>query len=333
MVATIRVMASPQVRIAPGPLARAHAALEGVANCSKCHDAGQELSPAKCLTCHKPIADRIARKVGVHRAVTGDCNACHVEHRGADAELRQIDTQHFNHAVETGFVTREQARETRRELQRLPQEARPFWTCGRRAAPATRTCTRARSARTARNATRREVVFKDARTAFNHARAAFQLTGSHQRVACEKCHAAGVFRGLRFDTCSSCHKAPHRNELGPSCTSCHTTESWTTRTIEHGTDRLRARRRAPATGLREVPHLRREDGAPLRHVLGLPRERAPRQREGRLPQVPHRDELQGREVRSRSAHGVCARRQTRTARVQEVPHGHRQPTTCRWRER
>ena len=53
-------------------------------------------------------------------------------------------------------------------------------------------------------------------------------------MACEKCHTAGVFRGLRFDTCSSCHKAPHRNELAPSCTSCHTTDTWTTRTIEHG---------------------------------------------------------------------------------------------------
>ena len=226
-------MASPQMRIAPGPLARAHAALEGVANCSKCHEAGQELSPAKCLTCHKPVADRIARKVGVHRAVTGDCNACHVEHRGADAELRQIDTQRFNHAVETGFAIENKhakiaANCTACHKKRSFLDVRPACSsCHKDVHKGAlgADCTKCHST---------EVVFKDARTAFNHSRAAFQLTGSHQRVACEKCHAAGVFRGLRFDRCSSCHKAPHRNELGPSCTSCHTTESWTTRTIEHG---------------------------------------------------------------------------------------------------
>src|SRR5512137_47321 len=94
---------SAQVPIAPGPLSRAHSTIEGVANCSKCHEAGQELSPAKCLSCHKPIADRIARKFGVHRAVTSECSSCHVEHGGADADLRPLDTQHFNHAAETGF--------------------------------------------------------------------------------------------------------------------------------------------------------------------------------------------------------------------------------------
>jgi len=71
--------------VSPGPLSRAHANLEGLANCQKCHTPGREVIASKCLSCHKPIADRIARKVGVHRTVTGDCNACHAEHRGPDA--------------------------------------------------------------------------------------------------------------------------------------------------------------------------------------------------------------------------------------------------------
>jgi hypothetical protein len=225
--------AATQLPIAPGPLARAHATINGVGNCSKCHEAGHELSAAKCLTCHKPIADRIARKVGVHRTVTGDCNACHPEHRGVDADLRQIDTQHFNHAVETGFALENKhaklaANCSACHKKRSFLDARPSCSsCHKdvhKSALGT-DCTKCHST---------EVAFKDARKSFNHARAAFQLTGSHQRVACEKCHAAGVFRGLRFDTCSACHKTPHRNELGPACTSCHTTETWTTRTIEHG---------------------------------------------------------------------------------------------------
>ena len=233
MLAHAWIAGAAQVPIAPGPLARAHATLEGVTNCSKCHEAGQELSAAKCLTCHKPIADRMARKAGVHRAVTGECNSCHAEHRGAGAELRKIDTQRFNHAAETGFVLEN-------------KHAKLAANCS--------ACHKKRTfldARTECSACHKDVhkgglgadctkchstgaVFKDARKDFNHDRAAFQLTGSHQRVACEKCHASGVFRGLRFNTCSSCHKTPHRKELGPSCTSCHTTASWTTRTIEHG---------------------------------------------------------------------------------------------------
>ena len=54
--------------LSPGPLARAHGALEGGANCQRCHEAGRRVAAARCLTCHKPIADRIARRTGVHRA-------------------------------------------------------------------------------------------------------------------------------------------------------------------------------------------------------------------------------------------------------------------------
>jgi Cytochrome c7 and related cytochrome c len=221
-----------QVPIAPGPLSRAHSTLEGVANCSKCHDPGQELSAARCLSCHKPIAERIARKSGVHREVTGNCNACHLEHRGADTDLRQIDTRSFNHAAETGFVLENRHAKLATNCaachkKRTFLDARPACdSCHKDVHKGTlgTDCTKCHST---------EVVFKDARRSFNHARSAFQLTGAHQRVACEKCHASGVLRGLRFDSCSSCHKTPHRNELGPSCTSCHTTNSWATRTIEH----------------------------------------------------------------------------------------------------
>ena len=58
--------------VSPGPLARAHATLEGIANCQKCHEPGRKVTAAKCLACHKPIAERIAAKKGVHRNVTDD---------------------------------------------------------------------------------------------------------------------------------------------------------------------------------------------------------------------------------------------------------------------
>jgi len=49
--------------ISPGRLSKAHADLEGISRCSACHERGERVTAAKCLTCHKPVADRIA--VGV----------------------------------------------------------------------------------------------------------------------------------------------------------------------------------------------------------------------------------------------------------------------------
>src|SRR5512137_228824 len=84
--------------VSPGPLSKAHAPLEGIANCQKCHEPGRALASAKCLGCHKPIAERIAAKKGVHRDVPGSCEGCHAEHRGLAADLRPLDIKQFNHA-------------------------------------------------------------------------------------------------------------------------------------------------------------------------------------------------------------------------------------------
>jgi len=222
-----------QVPISPGPLAKAHATIDGVGNCTRCHEVGRELSPARCLGCHKPIAARIANKVGVHRAVTGDCQACHVEHAGVDTDMLGLDTRSFNHATETGFPleglhAKLAARCASCHKKRTFLDQRTACnSCHKDVHKATvgNDCTRCHSVL---------VPFKDARRQFDHARAKFQLTGAHRTVACEKCHVSGVLRGLHFDACLSCHKQPHRTTLGPACTQCHTTERWTTRTVEHG---------------------------------------------------------------------------------------------------
>jgi hypothetical protein len=217
--------AAPQVQVSPGPLSRAHAALEGLGNCAKCHDAARAITPARCLTCHAPIAGRIARRSGVHRAVKDTCATCHKEHQGVDTDLRRIDRNTFDHAAETGFaieglhakatITCASCHKTRSFLKVTPacQSCHQDPHKGSLSA----TCTTCHSP---------QLAFKRTREQFDHARARFALTGSHQRVACEKCHKDNVFRGLRFDECSSCHQSPHRKPLGPACATCHTTERW-----------------------------------------------------------------------------------------------------------
>ncbi|MBD3165410.1 hypothetical protein GF324_02325, partial [bacterium] len=84
--------ASPvQAQISPGKLSYAHEELEGITNCTQCHELGQrELSAEKCLACHTALKQRIDRNEGYHvsEAVRAEnCSRCHVEHAGRDAEL------------------------------------------------------------------------------------------------------------------------------------------------------------------------------------------------------------------------------------------------------
>ncbi|HEX7485522.1 MAG TPA: hypothetical protein VF332_05180, partial [Vicinamibacterales bacterium] len=226
--------ASAQVAalVSPGPLSKAHSQLDGIANCQKCHEPGRKIATDKCLACHKPIADRIAAKKGVHRNVAGACEGCHAEHAGAHAELRPFDPRRFNHAAETGFAL------------------------DGRHAPLAQTCARCHKARSFLN-TRAACVachedvhkgtlgpncttchttatpFVDARQQFDHSKAKFALTGAHRTVNCTKCHVNRVFTGLKFASCTDCHREPHRQTFGTDCTSCHSTETWKTRKLDH----------------------------------------------------------------------------------------------------
>ena len=216
--------------LSPGPLAKAHRSMEG-AKCAQCHEAGRKVSATRCLTCHKPVAERMAARKGVHRQVT-ECVSCHVEHAGADGDLRHLDTRRFNHTVEAGYAlegkhARLAAQCSSCHTQRSYLEARPGCaTChadphkGALGA----TCTTCHSTAAA---------FRDARTAFNHATTRFPLTGAHQRTACEQCHKGGVFRGVAFATCTACHTEPHEGRFSATCTSCHTTATWRTQTVQH----------------------------------------------------------------------------------------------------
>jgi hypothetical protein len=62
-----------------------------------------------------------------------------------------------------------------------------------------------------------------------HEKTRYPLRGAHVDVACRSCHGpfpgvAAVYKGLRFDSCNSCHVDAHLAQLGsppPSCDQCH----------------------------------------------------------------------------------------------------------------
>ena len=220
--------------VSPGRLHKAHAALEGVGNCLSCHSKGRQVDANKCLTCHKPIAERIARKTGIHRNVTTDCVTCHVEHAGADAELRPFDQSKFNHATDAGF---------RLDGLHAPlaancvscHKSRSFVTSNSSCASCHTDTHKGTLGTQCSTCHSTSVRFADADVPgnFDHSRARFPLAGAHTKVACASCHVNKQFRGVAFASCTSCHKDPHPARMGPTCTSCHTETSWRTTKFDH----------------------------------------------------------------------------------------------------
>ena len=219
--------------VSPGRLSRAHTSLEGIGNCLQCHSAGRGIVAEKCLTCHKPVAERIAQRKGVHRNAASGCVACHVEHAGVDAELRPFNTERFNHRAETGFALDglhapiaancAACHKTRTFLSASP-------TCSSCHSDAHKgslgpNCATCHTT---------SIKFAESRTRFDHSRTAFPLAGAHATVTCASCHATKTsYKIARFANCETCHTDPHRERFGNSCSSCHTPQAWKTTRIDH----------------------------------------------------------------------------------------------------
>jgi hypothetical protein len=91
-------------QISPGELNKVHEALEGLDNCTACHERGAEVSPAKCLDCHSNISALIKMKHGMHSRLAGrPCTECHKDHLGRDAQITRFSETTFDH-TQTGFA-------------------------------------------------------------------------------------------------------------------------------------------------------------------------------------------------------------------------------------
>ncbi len=94
-------------QLSPGDLSQVHADLEGLLNCTKCHEIGEKVLPQNCLSCHIILNDRIKAGIGLHAdSGFGDCADCHSEHHGRKYKLIYWDDgqENFEHK-ETGFCS------------------------------------------------------------------------------------------------------------------------------------------------------------------------------------------------------------------------------------
>ena len=232
--------------VSPRSLARAHAQLEGISQCSQCHDGLRATPDARCLDCHEDVAERMKNRVGWHGQQDARCADCHGEHRGVDADLLGLDRDAWNH-----------------ELARFPLRGKHVAVacndCHERAGKDGQRGFHAQGIAFERCADCHEDVHGAAFLAgrdcgachgergfgadafvsagFDHARdTGFVLTGAHEKVACAGCHtqarrAAEQAARRAPDSsaphdCAGCHEDPHAGALGAACTSCHTPASW-----------------------------------------------------------------------------------------------------------
>ncbi|HSL90040.1 MAG TPA: hypothetical protein VK870_12115 [Ignavibacteriaceae bacterium] len=227
-------------QISPGDLTKAHAHLEGLSNCTKCHQLGQQVLNSKCLDCHTEIKVLINKRSGYHSSsevLDKDCWSCHSEHHGRNFRIINFDEKKFNHD-KTGFkltgshIDIECSKCHNSSFIKDPaikKKNKSFLGLDAKC----QSChsdyhqnTLGEDCLSCHNT----IKFRPAEN-FNHNKARFQLTGIHQNVECSKCHFFEKrngkdfqkFRELSFSSCSSCHTDIHKGAFGIDCKSCHST--------------------------------------------------------------------------------------------------------------
>jgi nitrate/TMAO reductase-like tetraheme cytochrome c subunit len=232
-------------QISPGELSNAHAKLEGVSNCTKCHEVGNKVSREKCLNCHKPIKLLIDAQKGYHSSneVKGkDCFICHNDHHGRNFQIIKFDKTNFNHST-TGFELKGvHARKDCKSCHKaefikdpeLKKNTSTYLGLGTECLSCHDDFHKGKMSPNCSGCHGFE-SFKNV-TGFDHNTTKFPLLGKHKIVVCDKCHKSTIVDGkavrqlvgIEFSNCTSCHKDVHENKFGQNCKQCHTEESFHT---------------------------------------------------------------------------------------------------------
>ncbi len=230
-------------QLSPGDLTNAHSKLEGISNCTSCHELGEKITNDKCLDCHKEIKNLIEKNAGYHSSIDVKnkfCSKCHSEHHGRNFQIIHFDENKFNHAS-TGFTLTGKHLQTdckkchqTKFITYIDLKKRKNTFLGLQTSCAN--CHDDVHQKTLGDNCddcHNTEAFKPA-PLFNHNKTKFRLTGRHVKVDCIKCHIKETregkefqkFTGLRFNNCSSCHSDVHKGKFGENCESCHSTSGF-----------------------------------------------------------------------------------------------------------
>jgi hypothetical protein len=241
-------------QISPGELAKVHAHLEGMTNCTQCHTLGAKVSNSKCIACHTEIRERIDLKRGYHASVsvTGkECASCHNDHHGRNFQIIRFDTSEFQHEL-TGYKL-EGAHSnqkcntchTSKNISDPKLKVKPNTYLGLNT-----NCLSCHTdyhqktlSENCINCHNQESFIPAIK--FNHTNTKYPLVGKHQSVDCARCHKTETkdgekfqkFKGIQFSNCTNCHADVHLNKFGQNCKQCHSELSFhsikNTTTFDH----------------------------------------------------------------------------------------------------
>lgn len=230
-------------QISPGDLTDAHKHLEGMSNCTKCHELGEEVKNDKCLDCHSDIRHSMQSNSGYHssKEVTSKkCFECHSEHHGRNFEIIHFNKDEFNHSStgfqltgahikvkcadchKNDFIQVKDYKDKDGTFFGLSQSCNTCHADYHQGTLGTN-CADCHDTKSFIPATK-----------FNHNTAKFKLTGAHNNVECKDCHkievrnnkSFQVFVGLQFERCINCHADIHKGKFGQTCEDCHSTSSF-----------------------------------------------------------------------------------------------------------
>lgn len=230
-------------QISPGDLTTAHAYLEGISNCTQCHDLGNQVSDNKCLACHEEITSLVSQNRGYHASAQvrdRTCVDCHSEHHGRQFDMMRFDQENFDHTL-TGYplqgahasidcrdchqpdnIFEEEIRAREGTFLGL-QEACLSCHVDFHRGSISQKCISCHSYEAWRPA-----------EGFDHASTDFPLEGAHSLVDCKSCHPITTrggedfqqFSDIPHSDCISCHDDAHNGNLPGNCTQCHTVQSF-----------------------------------------------------------------------------------------------------------
>ena len=230
-------------QISPGDLTKHHAILEGLSNCTKCHNLGEQLTKEKCIGCHKEIKIRMDKNSGYHSSdevKNKDCWKCHSEHNGRNFEIIRFDKNKFDHSktkfILTGAHQNLQCEKCHKQESikdnELKKRKNTYLGLSQRCADCHEDYHQQALGDNC-SGCHNTVKFRPA-LLFDHMKTKFSLTGAHLKVACDKCHVKEMrngkvfqkFTGLVFKNCSDCHTDFHKGKFGNDCQKCHVTSDF-----------------------------------------------------------------------------------------------------------
>jgi hypothetical protein len=202
-------------------------------DCGHCHGPIHCVEDRRCQDCHFTVTQERANAIGLHGRLPGikQCENCHPEHRGREAQITSFAYNNVDHELLADFsLDRHQfdydndpmGCQSCHSQDSFISERLDCITChsnGDHDFVASHIelygtdCTSCHDG-------------KDHYSNFEHAEV-YVLDGQHGDLECEACHQEKQYAGTPQE-CSGCHQEPeiHTGLFGQKCESCHSVSAW-----------------------------------------------------------------------------------------------------------